>query len=193
MKRGPYFALLAILAAGCSNGSMDNDPGAGGAGGQVQSGAGGAPASCDSGSVSFQLNATPSDPLFVQEAYPSCAESNWLKIFDMSGTEQRFIFPGSSLGCGSCTQTVWSDICTTTNAEAIDTASWTWDGHRFGAGSCGAGATCVAQECAPAGQYYVAMCASADPSPTAARRCAQVAFSYPTAAPVVATLPPAVD
>jgi hypothetical protein len=126
----------------------------------------------------------------VQEAFPPCADSNWLRLSNASGAEQGFIFPGASLACDTCSTTTWSNVCTTSTVNPISTAQGAWDGHRFAGGTCGGGATCVRQECAPEGHYQATMCAAMASNLSAPLRCVQVQFDYPAAGPVVATLPP---
>jgi hypothetical protein len=193
MKRaliGLGCVLITALTWGCSTADNGAGGGSGGAGGTLQSSVGGS-APCEGGTVSFELKAPAGGSFFVQEAFPPCAAQNWLKVFDKDGNEQGLIYPGTSLACASCTQPSWSDVCTTSTADPLDHTSFSWDGHRFGAGTCGTGATCVQQECAPPGQYIAAMCGTAESSPNSTHRCIQVAFSYPASAPVVATLPAA--
>ena len=144
---------------------------------------------CPGGTVDFELHAAPDQPFFVQEAFPPCADNNWLRLFDTRGAEQGFIFPGASLACETCSTTIWSDVCTTSTVAPIATAQGVWDGHRFGGGTCGGGATCVRQECAPPGQYLATMCAAMASNLSAPLRCVQVLFDYPADGQVVGTLP----
>jgi hypothetical protein len=179
-----------LMAAGCAGDATANATGAGGAGGGSEVSASGGGPPCPGGIVDFELRAAPGEPFFVQEAYPPCADANWLRLSDNDGAAQAFIYPGASLACDTCTVTTWSAVCTTSTAEPVMTSHAEWDGHRFAGGTCGGGATCARRECVPAGHYQATMCAAMASSLSAPLRCVQVPFDYPAPGPVVGLLPP---
>lgn len=148
---------------------------------------------CPDGTVEFRLDADPGGEFYAQQAYPLCSTLNWLKLYDTTANEQHLVFPGNATDCSTCAPTIWSQICTTTSAAPTGTITWTWNGRRFEPGTCGggAGASCIASDCAPPGNYIASMCGSASDAPDSARRCINVPFTYPAAAAVVGQLPPA--
>lgn len=199
--RGRALLLVTVLLVGCGATGATGDGHGGSGSGGVGAGAGAGEsggdgtdaqaATCPHGTVSFQLDAAPGQPLYAQEAYPLCANLNWLKIFDTTGVEQTFIFPGNSVDCSSCRPTAWSQICTTTSKSPVDSATAQWTGRRYVSGACGsAGTTCALGACAPAGDYIARMCGSSGTAPDAPRTCIEVQFTYPTSDPVAGQLPP---
>jgi hypothetical protein len=180
--------ILSCASVGCGARNLSSQSADGGAADSGAQGVGVA-SLCPAGWVTFRLTAAASDSgFYVFQAYPACSKSNWLKIFDPSGTERALIHPSTSIDCDTCSGATYPATCASTSASPTKSVTWTWDGQYFAGGTCGAATTaCVEPRCADAGRYVVAMCASDDQQGTGTR-CVEAMFDYPAAEPVTGVL-----
>jgi hypothetical protein len=185
--------LLVCAGAGCGSRNLAGQSSASDDAGPNDTATMSVVSPCAGGGVTFGLTAPlHSAGFFVLEAEPACFSSNWLKIYDSTGSELTIIHPPTTADCDTCSTMSFPSTCGTTTDTPAQIATMNWGAQFYPVGSCGAPSkACVQQKCVAPGHYVVAMCASDDQQGKVGHRCADVGFDYPTSNPVMGVLPPA--
>jgi hypothetical protein len=207
-------AVCLFALAGCSPGTLGSATGTGGTTGVGgTSGTGGAIGTAgaggrSSGTTTLRLTLPPMRS-FCDEN-PSCTTTQHLWILDSSGQALTLSPVGCQLDCGSCAAPPCPELpliaCPAGNfGVAVNSYDFTWDGSYVENGGCDPSGASVALACvyalfASPGTYVARFCATPGTlgtpdggaqtcTTTGPQECVEVAFSFPTAQPVVITLP----
>ena len=155
------------------------------------------PTAC-SGVTTFQMGSAAGGEWFYSTSGDE--EPNWLTIFDAAGN-QVVIQPSENSGfnCSDCASGIPVPIgFGGSSVRPGKGAVEGWNGVVFGgAGTCPGAGGCTPVTCAAPGHYVASMCAcptstslsSGCIATTPGATCLHVPFDYPSAAPVVGTLP----
>lgn len=145
------------------------------------------PAACPAGSIQFVMQVAPGGTSYCTGS-TGCAPG-WLSIRPQGGTP-FLLNGGCTTTCAACEPVACPLICAAPTRIPPSGVTDTWNGTMFDASTCGAGVSCVNQECAPAGTYVARMCGNAERTLEASvgacvgdatATCVEVPFTWPPA------------
>jgi hypothetical protein len=125
--------------------------------------AGSRDAGCVTGSVSFMIVAGPDAPTYCLGA-PGACSSEWLSIRPADGGASLGLEMPCETRCSDCQPVACNNLCIAAERLGDGGARTTWDGTFLTSSTCGSGTACVAEACAPAGNYVARFCGYAESS-----------------------------
>ncbi len=150
--------------------------------------AGSVDAGCVTGSVSFAILAAPGAPTYCLGA-PGACSSEWLDIRPADGGASLGLDMTCETQCSDCQPVACTNLCVAAERLGDGGARTTWDGTYLTSSTCGAGTACVAEACAPAGNYVARFCGYAESSDASTFGC--TGSSTPTCTETPFPWPPA--